>query len=321
MLFVLARLREIKKSYGKERPSWREAFADFLVHKRAEDGIGPQTVSDYKGRVELLFKRYPDAWETEKKLKDSIVAFLSDDIKPATFNNRLVYLRSFLQYCVNEGYLSVNPLENTRKRKAESRAVAVEAEVLQELLAAPDQNTFVGIRDYALILITLDTGIRPSEALGLIPQDFNVKRREINIPSEIAKDREARTLPLSDTTLKALRRLISVRDDEWGADVPIFCSYEGRKLTRHTWGDRMELYSKKIGVHIRPYDLRHVFALEFLRNGANAFAVQSALGHSSMEMTKTYIALVNDDLKAQHAKASPVDRMMAKAKPKRNTKV
>ncbi|HFL3236709.1 TPA: hypothetical protein ACG3KH_004146, partial [Clostridioides difficile] len=48
----------------------------------------------------------------------------------------------------------------------------VETEVLQALLAAPDQRTFVGLRDYTLIVLTLDTGIRPSEAMKLIPQDF-----------------------------------------------------------------------------------------------------------------------------------------------------
>ncbi|MDU8671995.1 MULTISPECIES: tyrosine-type recombinase/integrase [Paenibacillus] len=91
--------------------------------------------------------------------------------------------------------------------------------------------------------------------------------------------------------------LISVRAPECGDDVPIFCSYEGRPLNRHTWGDRIEIYCKKIGTHIRPYDLRHVFALEFLRNGANAFATQRTLGHATMEMTQRYVAIVNSDLK------------------------
>ncbi|WP_339273820.1 tyrosine-type recombinase/integrase [Paenibacillus sp. FSL W8-0426] len=317
----MARLREIKKSYGNARPGWREILSDFLAHKRLDDGIGEQTLTDYTRAVELLFKRYPDAWKTEAKLKDGCIAHMSGEMSPATFNNRLVYLRAFFSYCVREGYISVNPLENTKKRKTGNRAVAVETEVLQALLAAPDQSTFVGLRDYTLIVLTLDTGIRPSEAMKLIPQDFKLSLKEIHIPAEVAKNRSARTLPLSDMTTKALRKLISVRDDEWGPEVPIFCSYEGRPLNRHTWGDRMEIYCKKIGTHIRPYDLRHVFALEFLRNGANSFAVQKSLGHSTMEMTRRYVSLVNNDLKAEHAKASPIDRLLSKPKAKRNTKL
>ncbi|WP_338128190.1 tyrosine-type recombinase/integrase [Paenibacillus polymyxa] len=101
----------------------------------------------------------------------------------------------------------------------------------------------------------------------------------------------------------------------------MFCSYEGQPLNRHTWGDWIEIYCKKMRTRIRPYDLRHVFALEFLRNGANAFTAQRALGHSTMEMTRRYVALVNDDLKTEHAKASPVDRLIKSTKAKRNTKI
>ncbi|MGW8957209.1 tyrosine-type recombinase/integrase [Paenibacillus sp. NPDC055715] len=246
---------------------------------------------------------------------------LAEDIASPTFNNRLVYLRTFFKYCVNEGELSANPLATMKKRKTENRAVSVEVDVLNALLAAPNQSTFVGLCDYMLILLMLDAGIRPSEGTKLIPQDFNASLRKVYVPAKVAKGRVARTLPISETTTKAMRKLISVRVSEWGDDVPIFCSYEGRPLNRHTWGDRMEIYCKKIGTHIRPYDLRHVFALEFLRNRANAFATQRALGHSTMEMTRRYVALVNDDLKAEHAKASPVDRLFKSTKAKRNTKI
>ncbi|WP_427050447.1 tyrosine-type recombinase/integrase [Paenibacillus sp. TC-CSREp1] len=317
----MARLREIKKNNGSKRRDWPEVLTEFLEYKRFDDGVGQQTLADYTRTVELLFKRFPDAWETDSTLKDAVMTHLAEDIKPATFNNRLVYLRAFFKYCVSEGILTMNPLENVKKRKTSDRAVAVETGVLQALLAAPDQNTFVGLRDYTLILLTLDSGIRPSEATKLIPQDFVLSLKEIRVPAEVAKDRNTRTLPLSDMTVKALRKLISVRDPEWKENVPIFCSYEGRPLNRHTWGDRMEIYCKKIGTKIRPYDLRHVFALEFLRNGANSFAVQKSLGHSTMEMTRRYVALVNNDLKAEHAKASPINRLLSKPKAKRNTKI
>ncbi|MCG7386856.1 tyrosine-type recombinase/integrase [Paenibacillus sp. ACRRY] len=115
-----------------------------------------------------------------------------------------------------------------------------------------------------------------------------------------------------------MKRLISVRHEDWGEDTPIFCSYEGNKLTRHTWGDRLEVYSKRIGTHITPYDLRHCFSLEFIRNGAGAFHLQKALGHTTMAMTKRYVALVDEDLKAEHARSSPVHKLVPS---KRNLKI
>ncbi|PAK55398.1 tyrosine-type recombinase/integrase [Paenibacillus sp. 7541] len=314
----MARLRSIKPSDGG-RAHWREVLADFQQRKKL-DGISEQTALDYDRHVNLLFKRYPDGWETEIALAEAVLSHMSDQIAPATFNSRLVYLRAFFKFCVEEKHIRVNPLEGIRKRKTENRAVAIEEDVLKALLNAPDQTTFTGLRDYTLILLTLDTGIRPSEALRLIPEDFNASAHEVYVPSKIAKSRIARTLPILDVTIKSLRRLISVRPKEWADDVPIFCSYEGKPLNRHTWGDRLEVYGKRIGKHIRPYDLRHVFALEFLRNGANAFATQRALGHTTMEMTRRYIALVNDDLKAEHAKSSPLNKLTEKTTRRRSIK-
>ncbi|MGG6309974.1 tyrosine-type recombinase/integrase [Paenibacillus macerans] len=314
----MARLRKIDDENFK-RGKWTDALSEFLELKRVE-GLSEQTRSDYNRTTRLFFKRFPDAWESDDKLKDAAYAHLSEDIMPATFNNRLIYLRTFFKWCVETGKIDANPLANIKKRKAESRIVAIEAEVLRELLDAPDQSTFVGLRDYGLILLTLDSGIRPKEALSLLPCDFNAAAREIYVPAKVAKTRVSRTLPISSETVRAIKKLLSVRPLEWGENVPIFCTWEGKQLNRHTWGDRMELYSNMIGRKIRPYDLRHVFALEFIRNGANAFAVQKALGHTTMEVTKGYIALADNDLKATHEKASPLNTLLAE-KTKRKTKV
>jgi site-specific recombinase XerD len=69
------------------------------------------------------------------------------------------------------------------------------------------------------------------------------------------------------------------------------------------------MYSKRIGIKVRPYDLRHSFALNFLRNGGNVFALQKLMGHSTLDMTKRYLALTQGDLQEQHAKASPVNML------------
>ncbi|AWB46970.1 integrase [Paenibacillus sp. CAA11] len=298
--------------------TWEQALAGFLDYKTAQ-GISAQTYEDYDKHARLFFKRFPNAWNTPDNLTEGLYAHLSEEVKPATFNNRLIYLRTFLNWCVEKGIITHNPIANMKKRKDEGRVVAVDERILQKLLEMPDQSTFVGLRDYALILLTLDTGIRPKEALTLLPCDFNPASYEIYIPAKNAKTRISRTLPISDITLKTLKRLLAARPAEWGEEAPIFCTYEGRSLNRHTWGDRLEKYTRELGVHIRPYDLRHAFSLEYIRNGANSFALQKTLGHTSMEMTKRYVALVTDDLKAEHAKASPLNKLMKNTK--RTTKI
>ena len=93
--------------------------------------------------------------------------------KPAYFNLKLIYLRTFIIWCVKVGIYVDNPLIGIKKRKAENRIVNLEEMTLRELTTLPKRETFAGLRDYCLILLTLDTGIRPTEALSLKPTDLN----------------------------------------------------------------------------------------------------------------------------------------------------
>ncbi|MEK3776876.1 site-specific integrase [Paenibacillus sp. FSL K6-4396] len=297
------------KFIPKEQKGWADLLDEFVMWKLVE-GVSDQTASDYYSHVKLFMKRFPDSWDSEENLKLNLLEHLSQKMRPATFNNRLIYIRTFLSWCVENEYLKDNPISKLKKRKDEGRIIDIELSSLKKLLEQPDTNTFAGLRDYALILLTLDNGIRPKEAMSLIPKDFREKSLEIIIRPEVAKTRKIRRLPISEITARAIKRLISVRHDDWGNDVPIFCSYEGKHLTRHTWGDRLEVYSKRIGVHVTPYALRHCFALEFIRNGASAFHLQKALGHTTMAVTRRYVSLVDEDLRVQHTKASPLNNLV-----------
>lgn len=219
-------------------------------------------------------------------------------------------MRTFLNWCVEQGYLLNNPIKDVKKRKEGSKVVAIDSEILRQLLQVPNRETFVGLRDYTLILLTLDTGIRPSEALSLQPNNLNLISGSVHITAAVAKTRVSRTLNLSPPTKEALKELLSVRPRSWANKVTVFCTESGNKLNRHVWGDRLERHSKVVGVHIRPYDLRHAFSLEFIRNGASAFSLQKTLGHVDISMTKRYVALVDDDVKADHEKASPAMKLL-----------
>lgn len=279
--------------------------------KKAQ-GLSKQTLDDYKRHVSQFYNKYPNAFGSQpRQLENQLCEYFAENIKPATYNNRLVYLRAFFEWCVEKtGLLAHNPLIGFKKRKAEGRVVQHDEDTLIALINAPDKKTYAGLRDFALILLTLDTGIRPKEAFTLLPDDFNVRASELYVRAENAKTRISRTLNLSPQTAKAISELIVNRPKEWKKTTPIFCTNEGGSLTRHTWGDRMEMYSKKLGVKIIPYDLRHSYAIGFLRGGGNALALQRSLGHTDLTMTKRYVNLAESDMKEQHAMASPLNRLL-----------
>ncbi|MBT9281306.1 MAG: site-specific integrase [Hydrogenibacillus schlegelii] len=302
--------------YTVNRPSWPEALAEFLLHKRAA-GVREETLRGYERHVKQFFNRYPQAWDDISTLRQSAFEWLSEPVKPATYNLRLVYLRAFLEWSREQGYAGDNPLRKFKRRKADSRIVQLSEETLRALLRLPDQKTFSGLRDYALLLLTLDTGIRPNEAFQLLAEDFDFRTLTVRIRAEVAKTKNSRILPISPQTAQAVRKLIQAHHPDWSGKAPVFCTFDGQPLNRHSWNDRLEMYSKRLGVKIRPYDLRHAFALLFLRRGGHAFALQRVMGHADMSMTKRYVALTQEDLKDIHTAATPLGAILESPQPRR----
>jgi len=301
---------------GKDKSGmpWEIALEEYLLWKKAE-GRSERTIRDYKYHVSGFFKRFPETSLADlDSLKRSVAEYMAEDVSPAYYNNKLVYLKTFFGWCVSESVLPENPLKDLKRRKVDDRIIQIDDQVIKKLLDLPDKSTFSGLRDYALILLQLDTGIRPKEALALMPSDINFQSMEVYIRAENAKTRIARTVPISPITGKAIQKLLNVRPADWENDVPVFCTYEGMPFSGNGWYKRVSEYGKRLGITFYPYQLRHTFALQFLRNGGNSFALQKTLGHADLNMTKRYVALADNDVKSQHRKASPVSKLVQQVK-------
>lgn len=127
----------------------------------------------------------------------------------------------------------------------------------------------------------------------------------------MAKTRTGRTVPITVETARAVTQLINHRHQLWGDKVPVFCNSDGKKLESRSWNNRLEMYGRKLKIKVRPYDLRHCFAINFLRNGGQLFALQRTLGHTNLNMTKIYCNFTMDDLRREHLKASPLNTILS----------
>lgn len=288
--------------------SWQAALSDFLTWKQAQ-GAAPRTLHDYQDHVRQFFTRFPDAYNPQL-VRQRVLAYMAEDVAPATFNLRREYLKAFFSWCVREGIFPENPLADVPKRKDPGKVRHLPEDVLRELLRLPDRSTFSGLRDYALILLSLATGIRPGEALALLVEDVDLRGLAVTVCHNVAKTRVERVLPIPPAVADAIRDLVAARHPAWGEKVPLFCSFSGRRLTVEEWVRRLKAYSAHIGTKVTPYMLRHSFAIETLRAGANAFTVQHMLGHTSMAMTKRYVNLVESDLREAMAQANPLNRLL-----------
>ncbi len=291
--------------------TWMEYLSEFLTEKKVQ-GCRERTIKDYRLHVSYFFRNFQGDVDDYHSICNKVKEYFStSDIAPATFNIRRAYLKSFFSYLVKNGVLPRNAIDFP-KRKDEGRARNVSQDVLIELLKLPDKKTFAGLRDYCLILLTLDTGIRPQEALSLLPKDINLPGLEVTIRKEIAKTKATRTVPISPLTATHVQKLLKVRLPTWHDNIPVFCSYEGRPLLETSWAHRLKQYSHQLGHSITPYSLRHSFALLYLRNGGNVFTLQRTMGHADLNMTKRYLALTGEDLKKKHEGASTINILTQK---------
>jgi site-specific recombinase XerD len=283
--------------------SWEEALERFLRFKAAE-GLREATLKDYRQKLSQFLRKDPSSWP--HGLEQPLLDWLASAKAASTYNLRLGYMRVFLEWARERGMVAVDPLAGLHMRRKPDRIVDIPENVISELLTLPNRNTYVGLRDYALFVLFLDTGIRPHEAFALLVTDVDLAAREVRIRPEVAKTGLPRILPILDVTVRALDEFLAVRPKEWPNTCPIFTSAYGTQLTKDTWGDIMENYSRRLQRRVRPYDLRHVFALTFLRRGGNAFALQRLMGHKTMDMTRRYVNLVQGDIREMHDKASPL---------------
>lgn len=93
------------------------------------------------------------------------------------------------------------------------------------------------------------------------------------------------------------------------ASGPLFATIRGQPLSRLALLEMLHDLGVRAGVQdVHPHRFRHTFAVNFLRNGGNVYELQMALGHSSMEMVRTYLSLAETDLQRAHEEASPVTK-------------
>jgi site-specific recombinase XerD len=284
----------------------------FLALRKAQ-GAAPRTLRGYEESIKSFFTRYPTAWSPA--CRDCLLEYLAQDgTSPATYNVRLKVLHPFFRFCVDQGIFDESPAEGLKYRRQEPRIVDHNTDDIRKVLSSMREDTFTGMRDKTLFLLSLDSGIRPSEALQLLPSDIDLSACRVRIRAATSKTRTGRTVFFSDHVRHLLERLLAVRPEEWNeGKAPVFCSSYGTPMDTHTWTVQLRRYAQKAGLpRLSAYDLRHQHAIDYLRNGGDVMTLQKEMGHSTLDMTRQYLALSDDDLRTAHRKASPINALFQK---------
>jgi integrase/recombinase XerD len=300
------------------------AIEGYWLAKRRD--FSTNTVNDYT----LTFRRLIEFVGKTRDLlgisSDDINRFLNylrDDLElsPKTILNHWIALSSFWTWVERDlglPHIIRGKVNRPRPRRRLSAAYT-EAEI-RELLAAcekcggwdrahgqrMDVKRPSALRDRALMLVLLDTGIRASELTALKMRDYEPKRGQLIIHH--GKGDKKRVVFLGSAAKQGVWRYLATRP---GArqDDPLFATREGTAMQRT--GLRLLIF--RIGQHAGVPDagvhrFRHTFAVNFLRNGGNLLALQDLLGHERLDTVRIYAKQAEVDLERQQKGASPADR-------------
>jgi len=181
-----------------------------------------------------------------------------------------------------------------RKRPSGFRLpVVLNDEERKALLAAPDQSKPLGLRNYCMIKIFLNSGLRVSEALNLKVDDIDWETGRLFVRA--GKGNRDRILFLKEDDMELYRRWLKARpaDSEY-----LFCTLKGTRM-----GDRnvryfIKNYARQVNIKkdVHPHALRHSFATDMLQNTKNIRLVQKALGHTSIATTMIYTHISDEEL-------------------------
>lgn len=158
-------------------------------------------------------------------------------------------------------------------------------------------------RDKSIIMILLDTGMRPGEFTRVTLGDVNLESGEIYIrPYRSSKKSKGRTVFLGSRTKQIVWRYIAKQQAELRQSDPLInLKVSSLRLQIHRIGENAKVE------HAYPYRFRHTFAVNFLLNRGDVFTLQRLMGHKTLEMTMRYVNFVKSDLQEIHRYASPVD--------------
>lgn len=229
-------------------------------------------------------------------------------LKHNTQNYHLIALRNFLKYLARHNIDSLAP-EKIELAKQEERDISfLERGELDRLLDAPlklENHVLIQLRDKALLEMLFSTGLRVSEACKLRRDDVNLKSGEFSVRGKGGK---IRLVFLDERALTWLKRYLDARKDlspaVWISVDRAMKNHLDKPLTPRSVQRLVKFYAKAAGIThpVTPHTLRHSFATDLLRNGADIRSVQAMLGHSSITTTQIYTHVTDPALREIHKK-------------------
>ena len=248
-------------------------------------------------------------WEDNPRISDD------KSLSPFTVQAYVRAIKAFWTWLFDEGFISANTMSALKLPKTPRKVVKTfTREQVQHMIKVLNQKSIRGFRDYLIVMILLDTGIRLSELMGLTIDNIDFGQNCFLVHGKGDKER---LVPFGSRVRHILWQYIrNIRPEPKFDDINQVLltdnGYPLRPRAVQVMINRLGLRAGITGVRCSPHTFRHTFAKNYLLLGGDVFSLQRILGHSSLEVVKLYINLATSDISEQHRRFSPVDNIVSR---------
>jgi integrase/recombinase XerD len=281
----------------------QEAAKEFILHLYRRN-CRSSTLRAYFGTIHMFlsFLHHTGKAYVEALTREDLEAFLEHEqdrsLKPSTVRTRLALVKAFIRFLVRREVVRPEVLIRSIKIKVpELLPRAMDPEDVKGLLAVVSK-----VRDRAMILVLLRTGMRIGELLSTTMRDLNLQERKILI-FQAEKTQVGRVVHLSDDAHQALLAWLAERDPHkeqlFYGQGRYSLGYTAARMMFHRYLDQAGLSQKGHSLH----SLRHTFASELLNAGMRLECLQQLLGHTNLEVTRRYAKLTDKTREEEYFRA------------------
>ena len=295
--------------------SGNDLLDEFCDNLWLEDGLSRNTLESYRRDLDKFAgwlereRRVSILEASHSDIQGFLAHLVSGEKARATSTSRAISsLKRLFRYLLRQNRITTDPtLQIATPKLPRSLPKSLTEQDVEMLLAAPDVQTPLGLRDRTMFEVLYATGLRVSELVTLNVAQVSL---DMGVVRVMGKGSKERLVPLGEEALDWIRRYLAQgRPVLLGGKLSdaLFVTRRGEGMTRQMFWYLLRKHARQGGLHkpLSPHTLRHAFATHLLNHGADLRVVQLLLGHSDISTTQIYTHVARERLKQLHAQHHP----------------
>lgn len=288
----------------------RDLIREYLSYCRVEKGLSANSVESYAGDLDKL-RLWSEKNELDllsvcrTDLREWLIDLGGQKLSENTKRRLISAVRGFYKFLMFDGHVTANPAEDlVSPQKAVYLPRFLNQAEIDQLLAAPDTSTEIGLRDRALLELMYACGLRVSEAANVRMHDIDL---DAGILTTTGKGSKTRRVPIGTSAVEWVKSYMSARRGKENVEIDnLFVSAAGFPINRQIIHSLIAQYAGKCGLEgVSPHTLRHSFATHLVQNNADIRSVQQMLGHADISTTQIYTHITSAQLKRNYERFHP----------------